>query len=94
MTKFINWKCSNGYDTQYGQMPIQNVNKTLQQFEKSAKEYQKVHDCDRVIYGIKYYNYNNDLTKVYFYECLGLTDKQFEERTKLVNNCIIYAIHK
>lgn len=37
MTKFINWKCSNGYDAQYGQMPIQNVNKTLQQFEKVLK---------------------------------------------------------
>lgn len=53
-----------------------------------------MHDCDHIIYGIKYYNDNNDLTKVNFYECLGLTDKQFEERTKLINNCIIYAIHK
>ena len=93
MSTYIECKVSNPYYSEYGQILLKDINKTLRQFEIDAKEYQKTYNFDHVIYAHKIYDETDKLEKIHFYTKLGLSDEEFEKRTSAVKG-IIYAIHK
>lgn len=94
MNKWINWSQSNGYDTQYGEMSIENIPKCLEDFKSAAIKYQKEIDADHVIYASKQFNDNGELASIRFYQNLALDDKTFNKRIEACKNYQVYAIHK
>ena len=93
MNKWINWSQSNGYDTQYGEMPIENIKSCLADFRNAAIKYQEETDADHVIYAAKEFDDNDKLIMVRFYQNLALDDKEYEKRVNACNYQV-YAIHK
>ena len=93
MSTYIECKVSNPYYSEYGQILLKDINKTLRQFEIDAKEYQKTYNFDHVIYAHKIYDEDDNLSEIRFYTDIGLTDEEFEKRTSAIKG-IIYAIHK
>lgn len=77
----------------YGMMPVKNVQKILQDYEKEAKKLLDESGADHVIYGYKQYDKKDNLCKVCFYQETELTEEEFLERTKGVTG-IVYALHK
>ena len=94
MNKWINWSQSNGYDTQYGEMSIENIPKCLEDFKAAAIKYQKETDADHVIYAAKQFDDNGELINMRFYQHLALDDKTFNKRIEACKNYQVYAIHK
>ena len=93
MNKWIKWSQSNEYDTQHGEMPIENIKECLQDFRKAGIEYINKTICDHVIYAAKEYDEDGNVKEIHFYQNLGMDDKTFNERTRAYNGQI-YAIHK
>lgn len=77
----------------YGMMPVKNVQKILQDYEKEAKKLLDENGADHVVYGYKQYDEKDNLCKVCFYQETELTEEKFLERTKDVTG-IVYALHK
>ncbi len=78
----------------FGQMPILDVGKELQKFEREAAKILKETDADHVLYGVKEYDGDGDLEAVRFY-LKPMSEQEFEDR--VVKNCTgmtVYAVHK
>lgn len=76
----------------FGQMPINKVNKFLAEFEKEAKELLDKTGADHVVYGVKLFSEEGKLEEVEFH-MLGIDDKEFHDKFASAENCMVYAVH-
>lgn len=77
----------------FGEMPLQNVERELQKFEKEACRLLKETDADHVLYGAKEYDRDGELEEVRFY-LEPMNDGEFEDRVvKKTAGLVVYALH-
>lgn len=89
---WVNWlQWGHGRLINYGQMRKDEVAGVLREFEATAAKVMEKTGADHVLYGVKSFDENGDISKVSFY-MEPMTDEQFEKDTRL-SNCIIYALH-
>ena len=94
MTRWIRWsQWSEGRMVDFGQMPIENVDKTLREFEAEAKKILEKTKADHVLYGVKRYDREGRLDEVRFY-LKEMTDAEFEKDVASKPRFTIYALHK
>lgn len=93
MNEWIKWKQSNEFDTQYGEMNVKDINKCLEEFRNLAKAYMNKTNCQHVVYTVEEFDENENIKEIHFYENMGMDDKTFDERTRLIKGKV-YAIHK
>lgn len=74
-----------------GQMPVKDIQKNLQDFEKKAKEILDKSGADHVVYGLKEYNDDGTLDEVRFY--LQPMDEQEFDRVAGMRGVRVYALH-
>lgn len=74
-----------------GQMPVKDIQKNLQAFEKKAKEILDESRAAHVVYGVKEYNEDGTLNEVRFY--LRPMDEQEFERVANISGVQVYALH-
>ena len=74
-----------------GQMPVKDIQKNLQDFEKKAKEILEKSGADHVVYGLKEYNDDGTLDEVRFY--LQPMDEQEFDRVAGMRGVQVYALH-
>lgn len=87
--KWFQW--GQGRLINYGQMRKREVEDVLKEFEVEAAKVLKRSGADHVLYGVKSFDENGEISKVTFY-MEPMTDEQLENDARL-NNCIIYALH-
>lgn len=100
---YIKWSYWGGGGTliDYGQMPLTDVQKHIQRFEKEAKKLldEKSNECgwdavDHVVYAIKTRDEDGKLVEVRFY-MTAMNDKRFDVWvSELQKGEQIYALHK
>lgn len=100
---YIKWSYWGGGGTliDYGQMPLTDVQKHIQRFEKEAKKLldEKSNECgwdavDHVVYAIKTRDEDGKLAEVRFY-MTAMNDKRFDVWvSELQKGEQIYALHK
>lgn len=93
MGKMINWsmKDTNGC-IQRGQIPLSQLPKTLLSFKNSAAETLRRTGADHVLYAVKIYNTEDELTAVQFY-MNPMSDVEFEKVAGKGRGTMIYALH-
>lgn len=74
-----------------GQMPVKDIQKNLQEFEKKAREILEKSGADHVVYGLKEYNDDGTLDEVRFY--LQPMDEQEFDRVAGMRGVQVYALH-
>lgn len=74
-----------------GQMPVKDVQKNLQEFEKKAREILVESGADHVVYGLKEYGEDGALEEVRFY--LQPMDEQEFDRVAGMRGVQVYALH-
>lgn len=91
--KWVKWLylADNG-ETQFGQMPLQEVQKELAKFEKEARRLLEKENADHVVYGMKLYDENGEIDKVKFY-LHPMGEEEFQKDVASLKNCVIYAVH-
>lgn len=92
--KWVKWRhwTANGL-VGFGEMPLQNVERELQKFEKEATRIQKETGADHVLYGVKEYDRDGELEEVRFY-LEPMNEDEFEERVvKKSAGLTVYALH-
>ena len=77
----------------FGQMPMEAIDKNLQAFENAAKEVLEKTGADHVLYGVKRYNEDGDLEEVRFY-LLAMTDEEFEKDVASKSGITVYALRR
>lgn len=96
---FVRWSQSNENGVfARGYMRKSGVQECIQRFETQASEVLKNTGADHVIYAVKHYGEQNsdgtsDLQEVRFY-MVPLSDEEFHKRTSLIDNAVVYAVHK
>ena len=66
--RWIKWfQYENGKLINFGQMPIMDVAKHLNKFERQASKVLKETNSDHVVYGLKIYDENGSLECIKFY---------------------------
>lgn len=75
-----------------GQMPLSQIPKVLQSFEKDAAKEMKKTGADHVLYAVKIYGVDGQLATVQFY-MNPMSDEEFYKITGKVRGAIIYALH-
>lgn len=88
--KWSQWYEDGSYDR--GEMPLADVQKTLQEFEKKAKEVMAETEADHVVYGVKKLNADGEVEEVRFY-CHPMTEEEFEKRVAKIPHQQVYALH-
>lgn len=73
-------------------MPLSQVTKVLQSFERDAAEKLKTTGADHVLYAVKIYGADDQLTAVQFY-MNPMSDEEFYRITGKVRGALIYALH-
>lgn len=93
MEKMINWsmKDTNGC-VQRGQMPLSQLPKILLSFENSAAETLRRTGADHVLYAVKIYDAEDELTAVQFY-MNPMSDEGFSKVTGKGRGTLVYALH-
>lgn len=92
--KWVKWsQWADGSITNFGQMPICDVNKNLQRFEQEAQKLLNTSGADHVVYGIKFFNENCELESVRFY-LYPMGDEAFQKDIATLSGCTVYALHK
>lgn len=74
-----------------GQMPVNEIQKNLQAFEKKAKEVLDKSGAAHVVYGVKEYSEDGVLEEVRFY--LQPMDEQEFDRVAGMRGMQVYALH-
>lgn len=92
MGTWIKFKHSGRDFTRYGEMDVDKVDATLNEFKRKAISLKYFFNYDHIIYGAKLYDSEGNLIQVNFYEDLTLNDDEFERRTCGVDG-VIYVIH-
>lgn len=88
--KWSLWNEDGSYDC--GEMPLKNVQKTLQEFESKAKAALERTKADHVVYGVKELDDNSEVVAVRFY-CHPMTEEEFEKRVADIPHQQVYALH-
>lgn len=93
MGKMINWsmKDTNGC-VQRGQMPLCQLPGILRDFENSAAETLRRTGADHVLYAVKIYDAEDELTAVQFY-MNPMSDEEFSKVTGKGRGTMVYALH-
>ncbi|WP_308783250.1 hypothetical protein [Blautia caecimuris] len=93
MGKMINWsmKDTNGC-VQRGQIPLSQLPKILLSFENSAAETLRRTGADHVLYAVKIYNTEDELTAVQFY-MNQMSDEEFSKVAGKGRGTMVYALH-
>lgn len=92
--KWVRWRhwTANGL-VGFGEMPLQNVERELQKFEKEAACILKKTGAAHVLYGVKEYDNDGELEEVRFY-LEPMSDDEFEELVvKKSAGLTVYALH-
>jgi len=76
-----------------GTMRKREMQEQLQRFEVKAREVLAETDSDHVLYGIKFYDKNDEVVDLHFY-MMPLSDKEFDERLGRKSGQQVYAVHK
>ena len=76
----------------HGQIPVKDVQKNLQEFEKQARDVLKKSGADHVLYGVKLYDNDHKLDEVRFY-MIAMSDEQFEKDVASKPGVQVYALH-
>ncbi len=80
--------------TEFGQMPLRNVDENLRRFAEIARKELKKSGADHVVYGVKEYEENGDLELVKFYMGATMTDEEFDKQVASIPGCTVYALHR
>lgn len=77
---------------EFGQMPMENVQKNLQTFETEARKILKETGADHVLYGVKLLGDDYEVEEVKFY-LEPMTDEEFEKKVASIPGVQVYAVH-
>ena len=75
-----------------GRMPLSQLPKVLQGFERDAAERLKTTGADHVLYAAKIYGVDGQLVTVQFY-MNPMSDEEFYKVTGKARGALIYALH-
>lgn len=76
-----------------GTMRKREMQEQLQRFEVKAREVLAETGSDHVLYGIKFYDKNDEVVDLHFY-MMPLSDDEFEKEVVPLKGQQVYAIHK
>ena len=82
----------NGWVVELGRMPIKQIDQNLRLFERAAAEILRETGADHVLYGLKKYDENGELSEVRFYQ-EPMTDERFEKDVASMTDTVVYALH-
>ena len=88
----IKFKHSGRDFTRYGEIDVDKIDATLNEFRRKARSLRFFFNYGHIIYGAKLYDSEGNLVQVNFYEDMVLNDDEFERRTCGVDG-VVYAIH-
>lgn len=93
MGKTIRWSMKDPAGcVQRGQMPLSQLPGILRDFENSAAETLRRTGADHVLYAVKIYNTEDELTAVQFY-MNPMSDEEFSKVAGKGRGTMIYALH-
>lgn len=93
MGKTIRWSMKDlAGCVQRGQMPLSQLPGILRDFENSAAETLRRTGADHVLYAVKIYNTEDELTAVQFY-MNPMSDEEFSKVAGKGRGTMIYALH-
>lgn len=93
MGKTIRWSMKDPAGcVQRGQMPLCQLPGILRDFENSAAETLRRTGADHVLYAVKIYNTEDELTAVQFY-MNPMSDEKFSKVAGKGRGTMIYALH-
>lgn len=93
MGKTIRWSMKDlAGCVQRGQMPLSQLPGILRDFENSAAETLRRTGADHVLYAVKIYNTEDELTAVQFY-MNPMSDEEFSKVAGKGRGAMIYALH-
>ena len=74
------------------QVPLADIPKVLQRFERDAAVTLKQSEADHVLYACKIYDADDNLVTVQFYN-EPMDDETFDRVTRKARGAMIYALH-
>lgn len=89
----LEWNTNGDGLVSYEQLSVDEINSRLKELNSKAADYLKISNSDHLIYGIKFYDNENELATVHFYMC-PMLDEEFNRYISPLTNVMVYAIHR